>query len=525
MLTPTFGKRCGKKGIITWHPSHRPAPEYQDRYGDPHHWRVRLNNLADQACKEAAAVSWRQHAAQVAQIDELAEEISHFLAGRAWTMLAGKEAPPLDLKPRKAPRASLPKKAKAQQPTAPRPPQQQNRPGPDGGLNKKQRLLELLMASEHIHGHRFAWSHTNPIKCGVCTLFIQQTHPPEIFSRLEAQPCAHKPLPDIGHFGLHPSHSFYCMGAVLLCTKCYAVHKPGQLTPTMATRDPCEGASRAHAKRRSLWVQKYLKETTAPVTLFAAGGRASQTFEVSRAEPTPDSPAQSRPIGEPVASSQAEPKTGCGLHTWMTAEKANTQGTSAARSKNTSAMVQGSSHPSARVPLVSAPQAGSLTGPQCKPRWPRLLSRQAALPPRPSLSPNLKRPLHLPHSRNSCNSLRPKLAKQPRHPPRAGLPHLSFPQRRTCFLSPRHPASRVSAAMAEEGSRPARLKGKGRSEEGYGPGVGKGKARAPSQGRSKGKAKTKGGGKDTSRTQGQGSGKGSPPAPSAVQLDPLLEAR
>ena len=124
--------------IITWHPSHRPAPEYQDRYGDPHHWRVRLNNLADQACREAAAeVSWRQHAAQVAQIDELAEEISHFLAGRAWAILAGEEAPPLDLKPRKAPRASLPGKAKAQQVTAPRPPQQQNRPGPDGGLNKK----------------------------------------------------------------------------------------------------------------------------------------------------------------------------------------------------------------------------------------------------------------------------------------------------------------------------------------------------------------------------------------------------
>ena len=112
---------------------------------------------------------------------------------------------------------------------------------------------------------------------------------------------------------------------MLLCTKCYAVHKPGQLTPTMATRNPCEGASRAHAKRWSLWVQKYLKETTAPVALFAAGGRAGQTLEVSKAEPTPDSPAQSRPIGEPVASSQTEPKTGCGLHTWTTAEKANTQ--------------------------------------------------------------------------------------------------------------------------------------------------------------------------------------------------------
>ena len=302
---------------ITWHPSHRPALEYQDRYGDSNHWRVRLNNLADQACKEAAAeISWRQHEAQVAQLDELVEEISHFLAGRAWAILAGEEAPPLDLKPRKASRTTLPGKARAHQPKAPHPPQQQNRPGPAGGLNKKQRL-EQLMAREHIHGHRFAWSHTNPtnhsIKCEVCTLFIQQTHPPEVFGRLEAQPCAHRALPDISHFGLHPSHSFYCMGAVLLCTKCYAVHKPGQLTLTKATKDPCEGASRAHAKRRSLWAQKYLKETTAPVAIFATGGREGQILEARAA--------QSGPFGDSTASGQSESRAGCGPHTRQTAEK------------------------------------------------------------------------------------------------------------------------------------------------------------------------------------------------------------
>jgi len=162
--------------LITWHPSHRPPAEYRDRYGDPQHWRVRLNNLADQACKEAAAeIPWRQHEAKVSQIDELVEEISHFLAGRAWTMLAGEEAPPLDLKPRNAPRASLPKKAKAQQPSAPRPQQRQTRPGPDGGLNKKQRL-ELLLASEHVHGHRFAWSRTNPTNHSLKCLSVHAFH-------------------------------------------------------------------------------------------------------------------------------------------------------------------------------------------------------------------------------------------------------------------------------------------------------------------------------------------------------------
>ena len=78
--------------------------------------------------------------------------------------------------------------------------------------------------------------------------------------------------------------------------------------------------------------------------------------------------------------------------------------------------------------------------------------------------------------------------------------------------------------MAEQASGSTRRKGSGKREESYGPGAGKGKARAPSQGRNKGKAQTKGGGKAKGHVQGQGSGKGSPPAPSAVQLDPLLEA-
>ena len=78
--------------------------------------------------------------------------------------------------------------------------------------------------------------------------------------------------------------------------------------------------------------------------------------------------------------------------------------------------------------------------------------------------------------------------------------------------------------MAEQASGSTRRKGSGKREESYGPGAGKGKARAPSQGRNKGKAQSKGGGKAKGHVQGQGSGKGSPPAPSAVQLDPLLEA-
>ena len=262
--------------LITWHPSHRTPQEYAERYGEPKHWRVQLNDLADRACKDAAVnIPWKQHAADVAQFDELVEEVNHFLADRAWTMLAGAEAPPLDLKPRHKPKGNLPPKSRSQPRPESKPPQAQNRPAPGGGANKKQRL-ETLLASEHLHGHCFAWSHTNPnnhsLKCSICSLFIQQVHPPEIFSRLEAQPCAHRPVPDLGRFQLHQSHSFYNMGAVLPCTKCFAVHKPGQLAPFKVVKEPCEGASRAHARRRAYWAQRYLLETTAPANLFENKG-------------------------------------------------------------------------------------------------------------------------------------------------------------------------------------------------------------------------------------------------------------
>ena len=61
--------------LITWHPSHRTPQEYAERYGEPNHWRVQLNDLADRACKDAAVnIPWKQHAADVAQVDELVEE-------------------------------------------------------------------------------------------------------------------------------------------------------------------------------------------------------------------------------------------------------------------------------------------------------------------------------------------------------------------------------------------------------------------------------------------------------------------
>ena len=297
---------------ITWHPSHRTAEEYQQRYGDPRHCRVCLNDLADEACKAAAAaLPWRQHAETVAQIDELTEEISHFLAHRTWVLLAGDEAAPLDCKPRNLPRKSWLKKPALKVQGTPPPPQRQNRPAPDGGLNKKQRL-ENLLATEHLHGHRFAWSHTNPnnhsLKCSVCTLYIQQVHTNEIFNRLKAQPCARRPRDDLSPFGFHATHAMYNMGAVLLCTKCFAVHKPGQLSLTKVLRESCEGASRAHKKKKTEWAQKYLEETTTPTDLFKTKGTRPQAEQHRLLSQTSTGAAEPKQATHPKP--EAQPRRG-----------------------------------------------------------------------------------------------------------------------------------------------------------------------------------------------------------------------
>ncbi|CAE7226686.1 unnamed protein product [Symbiodinium sp. CCMP2456] len=74
--------------------------------------------------------------------------------------------------------------------------------------------------------------------------------------------------------------------------------------------------------------------------------------------------------------------------------------------------------------------------------------------------------------------------------------------------------------MAEEASREPSLKGKGKGPEATHLGAGKGAS--PPKGHHKGKSKAKGG-KGKGGYKGEGSGKGTPSAPSAVQLDPLLE--
>ena len=204
------------------------------------------------------------------------------------------------------------------------------------------------------------------------------------------------------------------MGAVLLCTKCYAVHKPGQLTLTKATKEPCEGASRArrNTSRKPQPRSPSLRQVVArarplrrarPSPLLNAPPSQGQSANRSRAASLsqgrvvastpgrqPKRSAHKAPV-QPVAKTQVP---GCrGFHILQLGLP---------RSLHLGPPLR----PRYRL------QRGSLTGPQCTPRLPLLLSRPAALPPRPSLSPNLKRPLQPPHSFFNTD-----------------LPRLSFPLR------------------------------------------------------------------------------------------------
>ena len=108
---------------------------------------------------------------------------------------------------------------------------------------------------------------------------------------------------------------------VLLCTKCFAVHKPGQLTLTKVVQEPCPGASRAHEKRCSLWAQKYLEETTAPGTLFGAGIPKQQKAPLLG--PSAQQVEAQPPSAVPTADGHTDrTQVGCGPHASPDAKKA-----------------------------------------------------------------------------------------------------------------------------------------------------------------------------------------------------------
>ena len=100
----------------------------------------------------------------------------------------------------------------------------------------------------------------------------------------------------------------YNVGAVLLCTKCFAVHKPGQLSLTKVLRESCEGASRAHKKKKTEWAQKYLKETTTPTDLFKTTGTRPQAELYRPLSQTSTSAAEPKQATHPKP--EAKPRRG-----------------------------------------------------------------------------------------------------------------------------------------------------------------------------------------------------------------------
>ena len=118
---------------------------------------------------------------------------------------------------------------------------------PPKALNKKQ-LITLRLQGHSCHGHRWVQgsscaNNNITMKCSVCGLYVQQTHKPEVISRLLQQPC--KDLGDIFEdWNIHTTHTMQNLGRVWACRRCGKQQYPGKSDRAPGLVKECVGAPR-----------------------------------------------------------------------------------------------------------------------------------------------------------------------------------------------------------------------------------------------------------------------------------------
>ena len=117
---------------------------------------------------------------------------------------------------------------------------------PPKALNKKQ-LITLRLQGHSCHGHRWvqgsSCANNITMKCSVCGLYVQQTHKPEVISRLLQQPC--KDLGDIFEdWNIHTTHTMQNLGRVWACRRCGKQQCPGKSDTVPGLVKECVGAPR-----------------------------------------------------------------------------------------------------------------------------------------------------------------------------------------------------------------------------------------------------------------------------------------
>ena len=175
------------RGRLTchWLSSHTTLESFLADHGESSSWQWHANQAADALCgRRALEVFSQQHVAWVARADKLCLEVNRFLAARVKTILTADPPPPAMRVLQKKDRNGGRHPSTQHKPKAPQP-----RPAADGGKNKKQRMEDMVASSAR--GHQFEWTSKNPnnssIQCLLCTLYVQQVAPLDVFARYEQQ--------------------------------------------------------------------------------------------------------------------------------------------------------------------------------------------------------------------------------------------------------------------------------------------------------------------------------------------------
>ena len=128
-----------------------------------------------------------------------------------------------------------------QKPKAPLP-----RPAADGGKNKKQRMEDMVASSAR--GHQFEWTMKNSsnssIQCKLCTLYVQQVAPLDMFARYEQQECRDRPMPWPDYWPKPADHKMHNLGALWSCEVCHACIRVAAKKFPQKLLNPCKGMPR-----------------------------------------------------------------------------------------------------------------------------------------------------------------------------------------------------------------------------------------------------------------------------------------
>ena len=216
-----WAQALGKERLaqLCWTRSHTTEPQRAEEFGAHSSWRRDINAIADVACGEAVKEALRDLPAwDPEEADDLAREVSQYLQKKVEVVLTSVERPPWEERDASPP----PKKPRSSQKVAKRQ-ANQHRPAANGGPNKRERINTLVAAGSG--GHDWVVTSVNKTNmqasCRRCTLFVQQTHKPAVFDRIEAHPCLGREQPVPEGAGVHPSHHMANVGRAWICKRCF----------------------------------------------------------------------------------------------------------------------------------------------------------------------------------------------------------------------------------------------------------------------------------------------------------------